>query len=57
MKYENTKWQNTMQIYKDNKIQNETSSARAKIDNGPTEHALYLLVQQFMSISSKPNFI
>ena len=39
-----------MQIYKDNKIQNETTSAMAEIDDGPTAHTLYLLVQQFMSI-------
>ena len=39
-----------MQIYKDNKIQNETSSATAEIVNGLTVHALYFLVQQFMSI-------
>ena len=50
MKYEIAKWQNIMQIYKDNKIQNETSSAMAERDNGPMAHALYLLAQQFMSI-------
>ena len=29
-----------MQIDKDNKIKNETSSTMAEIDNGPTAHAL-----------------
>ena len=31
----NTKWQNIMQLYNDNKIQNETTSAMAEIDDGP----------------------